>query len=136
MSHQTCHRSDTITTLSLSLSTSHLLLGTSTGQIHIHSLPSLQHLRTLSPAAHKTCPITHISTLLRPSDLHGHVSLGGSSAGAEGEDKWAIRTVGMLERMRVGRREREKHEVGWMNGEVGDDVSLPSINLCSRTASC
>ncbi|KAL7415935.1 WD40-repeat-containing domain protein [Mrakia frigida] len=115
---------DTITTLSLSLSTSHLLLGTSTGQIHIHSLPSLQHLRTLSPAAHKSCPITHISTLLRPSDLHGHVSLGSVGSGDAGDEKWAIKTVGTLERMRVGRREREKHEVGWMMGEVDDIFSL------------
>jgi hypothetical protein len=92
--------SETITSLSLSLSSSALLLGTSTGQIQIHAIPSLQHLRTISPAAHKGCPVTHLSTFLKPSDLHG------------------------LERMRVGRGEREKHEV--LVNNVGDEEDVSS----------
>lgn len=125
---------ETVTSLGLSLSASHLLIGSAIGQVHVHALPSLQHLRTLSPAAHKGCPVTHISTMLRPADLHGHVVLGGGAAG-EGAggaqmsggasataDAWPIRPVGMLERMRVGRKERERHEVlGLLSEEV--DVS-------------
>lgn len=84
----------------------HLLLGTSTGQIHLHSLPNLQHIRTLSPLSHKGCPISHLSTMLKPVDLHGTVSLGSGQ-----DDKWPVRTVGVLERMRVGRKERERHVV-------------------------
>ena len=61
-------KSTKITSMALSLSTTHLLLGTHSGEIHVYSLPAHQHLRTLS--SHQS-PITHISTLLRPPDLVG-----------------------------------------------------------------
>ncbi|CDZ97389.1 WD40 repeat protein [Phaffia rhodozyma] len=134
--------SDTITTLSLSLSLSYLLLGTTTGQIHIHSLPTLQPIRTISPLSHKGCPITHVSTFLKPVDLHGSVSLEttgmGSTSGASSggsDEKWPIRSVGVLERMRVGRKERERHVVVSPVPETVDFLSAILSESPSSTSS-
>lgn len=110
-----------VTTLTLSLSGSHLISGTSTGQIHIHSLPSHQHLRTI--LTHSGSPITHLSTLLRPADLVGHLGLGEDSRGGMGgKDEWTVMEVKQFERMRVGKKEREEgHEAG---GYVGFEGGL------------
>lgn len=62
-----------ITSLTLSLTSSFLLTGTSTGQIHIHDVPSHQLLRTIS--SHKGFSITYLTTMLKPPDLIGHASL-------------------------------------------------------------
>jgi pre-rRNA-processing protein IPI3 len=97
-----------ITSMTLSLSTTHLLLGTYSGEIHIYSLPSHQHLRTLS--SHQS-PITHISTLLRPPDLIG--STGGR------KDGWPIMEIKALERMRAGRVAREVQECTLVLGQNG-----------------
>ncbi|KIR35058.1 pre-rRNA-processing protein IPI3 [Cryptococcus deuterogattii MMRL2647] len=87
-----------VTSLALSLSSTHLLVGTSAGNIQIHSLPSHQHLRTLSPHAG---PVTHLSTLLRPTDLVG-------SVGAK-SDEIPIMEIKPLERLK-SRAPREYHE--------------------------
>jgi pre-rRNA-processing protein IPI3 len=94
--------------MTLSLSTTHLLLGTYSGEIHIYSLPSHQHLRTLS--SHQS-PITHISTLLRPPDLIG--TTGGK------KDGWPIMEIKALERMRAGRIAREVQECTLVLGQSG-----------------
>lgn len=95
---------DSITSLALSLSSTHLLVGTSAGNIQIHSLPSHQHLRTLSPHAG---PVTHLTTLLRPADLVGSVGVG-AGAGAKGEEI-PIMEIKPLERLK-GRPPQESHE--------------------------
>lgn len=97
-----------ITTLGLSLTSTTLLVGTSQGSIHTLSLPSLQPLKVVHPQAHKGCPITHLDVLLKPADLYGQVQLGSTSQGVREE---VIRKVGALERMRVGRKERERHVI-------------------------
>ncbi|OXG49105.1 pre-rRNA-processing protein IPI3 [Cryptococcus neoformans] len=89
---------ESITSLALSLSSTHLLVGTSTGTIQIHSLPSHQHLRTLSPHAG---PVTHLSTLLRPADLVG-------SVGAKSEEI-PIMEIKPLDRLKH-RSPQESHE--------------------------
>ncbi|OXG78983.1 pre-rRNA-processing protein IPI3 [Cryptococcus neoformans Gb118] len=89
---------ESITSLALSLSSTHLLVGTSTGTIQIHSLPSHQHLRTLSPHAG---PVTHLSTLLRPADLVG-------SVGAKSEEI-PIMEIKPLDRLKL-RSPQESHE--------------------------
>ena len=91
-------RSAKITNMALSISATHLLVGTDTGDIHIFSLPSHQLTRTLSPHAGT---ITHLSTLLRPPDL-------GLSSGA---DKWPSIEVKPFERMRVGKTARDVQEI-------------------------
>ncbi|WVR09162.1 hypothetical protein IAU60_006224 [Kwoniella sp. DSM 27419] len=81
-----------ITALSLSLSSTHLLVGTNEGSIQLHSLPSHQHLRTLSPHAG---PVTYLTTLLRPADLISTSHPGGQKA-----DQWPIMEVKPFERMK------------------------------------
>ncbi|WVQ81427.1 hypothetical protein IAT38_003551 [Cryptococcus sp. DSM 104549] len=93
-----------ITSLALSLSSTHLLLGTSAGTIQIHSLPSHQHLRTLSP---HSGPVTYLSTLLRPADL---ISGPASASGAGGKvEQWPLMEIKNLERMKT-RAARESQE--------------------------
>lgn len=89
-----------ITCLALSLSATHLLIGTQKAEIHIHSLPSHQHMRTI--AAHAG-PITHLSTMLRPPDLVG-------STHAPKQDAWPIMEIKPLERIRAGRAARDVQE--------------------------
>ncbi len=88
-----------MTCLSISLSSTHLLVGTQAGEIHVHSLPSHQHLRTIT--AHSS-PITHLSSLLRPPDLVG--------SGAK-PDSWPVMEIKPLERMRMGKTDRDVQEV-------------------------
>ena len=81
------------------MSSTHLLAGTQAGDIHIHSLPSHQHLRTIISHA---SPITHLSTLLQPPDLVGTgVKL----------DSWPVMEIKPLERMRIGKSAEEVQEV-------------------------
>ncbi|RSH95363.1 Pre-rRNA-processing protein ipi3 [Saitozyma podzolica] len=104
-----------VTCLALSLSTSHLLIGTRAGEIHIHSLPSHQHLRTI--ASHSG-PITHLSALLRPSDLIG---------GPFKSDAWPVMEVKPLERMRVGKAARDVQEVTMLLRPRVSPVALDSL---------
>ncbi|CAD6575096.1 MAG: Pre-rRNA-processing protein ipi3 [Tremellales sp. Tagirdzhanova-0007] len=92
------HKSS-VTCLALSISSTHLLVGTHAGDIHVHSLPSHQHLRTILSHA---SPITHLSTLLRPSDLIG--------AGVK-LDSWPVMEIKPLERMRIGKSVEDVQEV-------------------------
>ncbi|KIJ62015.1 hypothetical protein HYDPIDRAFT_183001 [Hydnomerulius pinastri MD-312] len=87
-----------VTAMSLSLTTSLLVVGTSTGQIHVYDVPSHQLLRTIG--AHKGMSISFVATMLRPPDLVGHVSLsldvsgGGTGHGAGGKDKGGVGASG------------------------------------------
>ncbi len=110
-----------ITSIALSISQSHLLTGTSTGDIHLHSLPSHTLLRTI--ATHSGTPVTHLSTLIRPADLVGHInfaSLIGSGSGTNGNksEEWPIMECRPFERMRVGRKERDEQEIGILLGGI------------------
>ena len=87
--------------MALSLSSSQLLIGTKAGDIHIHALPSHQHLRTISAHA-QTGAISHISTMLCPPDLVGRPFRA---------DEWAVMEIRNLERMRVGRAAKDAQEV-------------------------
>ncbi|KAK8843430.1 hypothetical protein IAR55_007087 [Kwoniella newhampshirensis] len=89
-----------ITALSLSISTTHLLLGTSLGTISIHSLPSHQHLRTLSP---HSGPISSLSTMIRPPDLISAPGTSSSGIGSGGNrsENWPMMEIKPLERMKV-----------------------------------
>jgi pre-rRNA-processing protein IPI3 len=112
-------KKEPITALGLSLTSTTLLVGTASGAVHTLSLPSLQPLKVANPQAHKGCPITLLEVQLKPADLYGQVQLGSTTAGARDE---VIRKVGQLERMRVGRRERERHVVETRLGSC-EDVS-------------
>ncbi|KAI0821545.1 WD40-repeat-containing domain protein [Irpex lacteus] len=108
------HVGQEITTLTLSHTSSLLLVGTSTGQIHTYDIASHQLLRTIS--THKgSSTITHIMTMLKPPDLVGHVSLnfgsgGNVNANADERVGVPVRSVGVFQRVREPRG-REGHEV-------------------------
>lgn len=128
--------------MALSLSTTHLLVGTQRGEIHIHALPSHQHLRTLS--SHSS-PITHISTLLRPQDMVGSGGQGSAtmSMSMSKRDEWPIMEIKALERMRAGRVAREVQECTIVLGRKNDqrvkallpNVSNSTLGSISHTSS-
>lgn len=98
-----------ITCLALSLPSSLLLVGTSAGLINIYDTASHQQLRTIS--THKGFTISHLSTMLKPPDLIGHVSLNLSVGnGIDMKDVLPMRVVAAFQRMRDAKA-REKHEV-------------------------
>ncbi|KAF8075050.1 WD40-repeat-containing domain protein [Lyophyllum atratum] len=98
-----------ITAISISLTSSHLLVGTETGLIHVYDIPSHQLLRTIS--THKGLAITHLATMLKPPDLIGHINLNlavGSTA--DTKDVIPVKPVSPFQRMRDPKM-REAHEV-------------------------
>lgn len=99
-----------------------LLAGTSTGLIHVYDIASHQLLRTLS--AHKGMQITHLTTMLRPPDLVGHVSLS-LTAGGDAKEGISVRPVVPFQRIRDAKA-REAHEVSLIlpQVEVGHSVVL------------
>jgi pre-rRNA-processing protein IPI3 len=109
----------TVTAMTLNLTCSNLLVGTSTGQIQIFDITSHQHVRTFVPAASTassgpTFAITHLHTCLRPSDLVGHVALNsGGVAGKEADHLPIPRYVAPFQRTRDAKA-REAHEV-WVH---------------------
>ncbi|KAI0766912.1 WD40 repeat-like protein [Trametes elegans] len=98
-----------VTAMTISLSGSMLLAGTASGLIHIYDIASHQSLRTVS--SHKGMSITHLSTMLRPPDLIGHVTLS-LSAGSAGDtrENIPVRPVVAFQRIRDAKA-REAHEV-------------------------
>lgn len=106
----------------MSLSTTHLLVGTQAGEIHIHSLPSHQHLRTMT--SHSS-PITHLSTALRPPDLIGsRVKL----------ETWPIMDVKPFERMRNGRSAQEVQEISIVIRPSKPATKLEQLRIPRNTA--
>ncbi|ORX39063.1 WD40-repeat-containing domain protein [Kockovaella imperatae] len=84
------------TSMTLSISASHLLVGTDSGEVSILSIPSHQLVRTLNLSG----PVTHLSTMLRPPDL-----------GVSNPDRWTPLEVKAFERLRVGKSNREAQDV-------------------------
>ncbi|KAI0629250.1 WD40 repeat-like protein [Trametes polyzona] len=100
---------EAVTTLAFSLTGSMLLAGTASGLIHIYDIASHQLLRTMS--SHKGMCITHLSTMLRPPDLIGHISLTLSSGAAgDARENIPVRPVAPFQRIRDAKA-REAHEV-------------------------
>ncbi|KAG6890965.1 hypothetical protein C0992_011724 [Termitomyces sp. T32_za158] len=98
-----------ITALSISLTSSHLLVGTETGLIHIYDIPSHQLLRTIT--THKGFVITHLVTMLKPPDLIGHINLNLSvGSAADAKDIIPVKHVSSFQRMRDPKT-REAHDV-------------------------
>ncbi|CAL1714772.1 unnamed protein product [Somion occarium] len=104
--------SQPITTLAISLTSSLLLVGTATGLIQIYDIASHQLLRTIS--THKGFSITHLSTMLKPPDLVGHVSLSlGTGSTPDARESIPVKPVTPFQRMRDPKA-RELHEVAIM----------------------
>jgi pre-rRNA-processing protein IPI3 len=101
-------------------------VGTATGLIHIYDIASHQLLRTIS--AHKGMSISHLTTMLKPPDLVGHISLSlnlGSSADAK--DIIPMRPIVPFHRMKDSKA-REAHEVAMML-PVQDKAGFSSIEM-------
>ena len=109
-SSRTCRQP--ITTMVMSLSSSLLLVVTATGLIHSYDITSHQLLRTIS--THKGFSITHLSTMLKPPDLVGHVSLSlSASSPGDSRESIPVRPVAPFQRVRDPKA-REAHEATMM----------------------
>ena len=98
--------------MTISLTSSLLLVGTATGLIHSYDIASHQLLRTFS--THKGFSISHLTTMLKPPDLVGHVSLSlNANNPADSRDTIPVKTVTPFQRMRDP-KQREAHEVSLM----------------------
>jgi pre-rRNA-processing protein IPI3 len=85
-----------------------LLAGTALGNVHVYDVPSHQLLRTINAHPGPGLAVTHLSTLLKPPDLVGHVRLDGDNDG-----RIPVRPIMPFQRMREA-RPREAHEVTMM----------------------
>ena len=85
-----------------------LLAGTALGNVHVYDVPSHQLLRTINAHPGPGLAVTHLTTLLKPPDLVGHVHLDGDKDG-----KIPVRPIVPFQRMREA-RPREAHEVMMM----------------------
>jgi pre-rRNA-processing protein IPI3 len=85
-----------------------LLAGTALGNVHVYDVPSHQLLRTVNAHPGPGLAVTHLTTLLKPPDLVGHVRLDGDKDGGI-----PVRPVVPFQRMREA-RPREAHEVMMM----------------------
>jgi pre-rRNA-processing protein IPI3 len=97
-----------ITALCLSLTGAMLLAGTAVGNVHVYDVPSHQLLRTINAHSGPGLAVTHLTTLLKPPDLVGHVRLDGDKDG-----RIPVRPIMPFQRMREA-RPREAHEVTMM----------------------
>lgn len=116
---------DTITALTISITSALLLVGTSTGMIHVYDIPSHQPLRTIS--THQGYSITYLASMLRPPDLIGHISLNlAINSVADAKDIIPVKPVSPFQRTRDPKA-REAHVVPMMlpvqNSMYEDEVS-------------
>ena len=112
-----------ISTLTMSLTSSMLLAGTTTGLIHIYDVASHQLVRTLS--THKGTSITHLETMFRPPDLVGHVSLTLTGGGmSESKENIVVRPVATFQRIRDAKA-RDAHDVS---------LVLPQTTVCRASS--
>lgn len=101
-----------VTSMTISLTSSLLLVGTAGGLVHVYDIASHQLLRTFT--THKGLTIAHLQTMLKPPDLVGHVSLAlGAGGPADTRDAIPVRPVAPFQRMRDPKA-RDAHEVAVM----------------------
>ncbi|KAK2463636.1 hypothetical protein APHAL10511_004387 [Amanita phalloides] len=122
-----------ITSMTLSLTSALLLVGTATGLVHVVDIPTHQQLRTIS--THKGFSITHLQTMLKPPDLIGHVNLNQYlSHGADPKENIPLRPISAFQRMRDAKA-REAHNVLLMPPHVEQPLtkytSYPNDELLS-----
>ncbi|KAJ7918789.1 WD40 repeat-like protein [Mycena leptocephala] len=98
-----------VVSITISLTSTLLLAGTSAGIIHIYDIPSHQLLRSIS--THKGLSITHLATMLKPPDLIGHVNL--SINAGHSSDTVPVRHVAPFQRMRDA-KSREARDITMM----------------------
>lgn len=113
-----------VTTLSISITTSLLLVGTTEGLIHLYDITSLQLLRTIS--SHRGMSITFLTTMIKPPDLIGHVSLMlNVSSTSDARDVMPVKPIAPLHRIK-DMKAREHHEVTIMLPMRAETLCNPS----------
>ncbi|KAI9459038.1 WD40 repeat-like protein [Russula earlei] len=115
-----------ITALSLSLTGALLLAGTAVGNVHVYDVPSHQLLRTINAHPGPGLAVTHLTTLLKPPDLVGHVRLGGDKDGGI-----PVRSVVPFQRM-LEARLRDAHEVTMMLQHAPKGTTHESVTAYPR----
>ncbi|KAI4529027.1 WD40 repeat-like protein [Schizophyllum commune Loenen D] len=98
--------SEPVSALCISATGALLLVGTTSGPVHVYDIPSHQLLRTIT--THKGFTVTHLATMLKPPDLVGHVSL--SMSAGDPKDVVPVRPVAAFQRMRDAKA-RTAHEI-------------------------
>jgi pre-rRNA-processing protein IPI3 len=91
--------------MAISLTSTLLVVGTTSGHIHCYDIASHQLLRTITPNHTQPMSVTTVATILRPPDLVGHVSLNTNE-----REMVPVRPVLQLQRMR-DTKARKAHEV-------------------------
>lgn len=115
-----------ITALCLSLTGAMLLAGTALGNVHVYDVPSHQLLRTINAHPGPGLAVTHLTTLLKPPDLVGHVRLDGVKDG-----RISVRPIVPFQRMREA-RPREAHEVTMMLPHAQKATTHDSVTAYPR----
>ena len=112
------------------MTSSHLLVGTYSGLIQVYDIASHQLLRSIS--THKGFSITHLTTMLKPPDLVGHVSLS-LGGGGDSKEPVSVRHITPFQRMRDPKT-REAHEVGIMlTGSSSVSVCIFCVSYSQRS---
>lgn len=119
--------------MSISLTGSTLLVGTTAGTINIYDIASHQLLRSISPLAQKGLAITYLATMIKPVDLVGHVSPQlnlnvGTMGGGDPKDVFPIKPFATFQRIRDAKA-REAHEV-LMALRSTEEVRVHAFTLC------
>ncbi|KAL5492469.1 IPI3 [Sanghuangporus weigelae] len=118
-----------ISSLALSLTQSTLLVGTTTGEVHLYDIASHQLLRTISPVKDKSqgLAITHIECMLKPPDLIGHINLGLNVGGVTSvKDVMPTKPIAAFQRIRDSKA-RESHEVPMILPSQNEPCIDPTI---------
>ncbi|EIW79220.1 WD40 repeat-like protein [Coniophora puteana RWD-64-598 SS2] len=104
-----------IASLALSLTTTLLLVGTAkSGRVLVYDVASHQLLRTISAHKERDMGVVFVSTMLRPPDLVGHVTLSMSAGAASGaSENIPVRPIVPFQRMR-DTKARDAHDVAVM----------------------
>jgi pre-rRNA-processing protein IPI3 len=112
-----------ITSMTISLTSALLLVGTAAGLIHVVDIPTHQQLRTIT--MHKGSSITYLQTMLRPPDLIGHIDLSlHIGHGTDPKDNIPIRPILAFQRMRDAKA-REIHDVSLMLPTADQPLTEP-----------
>ncbi|KDQ18934.1 hypothetical protein BOTBODRAFT_63086 [Botryobasidium botryosum FD-172 SS1] len=122
-----------VTSLAISLTSSTLIVGTSTGQVNLYDIASHQLLRTFIQPQQSGLAITHVGSMLKPADLIGHIRLNDSpAAGGDKDSAPPIRPITAFQRVR-DMKVHANHEVTMMlpiqysNGDDKNHFGIPPV---------
>ena len=144
---------DYVSSIYVSGLSSHLIVGTQSGKLHILSLPSLQNIRTIVPSQTSSisslaAPITYIQSMIRPIDLISRTGTSSSSMSGNKTNEAEIMPrpiASQLSRTVLQPHSTEAEErvinirlTGNGNGSPFgiDDIVLPPLNTTASSRSC